>query len=236
MKEWIVLQGWPMYIMLGLTVLGMLGSILSRIFYGRLAREAQLCGTSDYPMLHYIRQKYSSYYKLGMRPSNAEALVKRYLALHKVGILALYNWPAVRVVMMGAVVMVGLVNGIYQYHMTGESGTSIVDIGVSFVLTLGLWLFGQLLDVKRLKMITENAICDYLDNYLRSKLDGEYGYGRQTETPDHYAQALKETAAVRTKSGIRPAPVRRMESERADRSNSEVDARIVEDVLKEFLC
>ena len=72
MKEWIVLQGWPLYLMLGMTGLGLLGSILSRIFYGRLAREAQLCGTSDYPMLHYIRQKYSSYYKLGMRPGNTE--------------------------------------------------------------------------------------------------------------------------------------------------------------------
>ena len=92
MKEWIVLQGWPLYLMLGMTGLGLLGSILSRIFYGRLAREAQLCGTSDYPMLHYIRQKYSSYYKLGMRPDNTEALVKRYLALHRVGPLALYSW------------------------------------------------------------------------------------------------------------------------------------------------
>ena len=56
MKEWIVLQGWPLYLMLVMTGLGLLGSVLSRIFYGRLAREAQLCGTSDYPMLHSIRQ------------------------------------------------------------------------------------------------------------------------------------------------------------------------------------
>ena len=49
MKEWIVLQGWPLYLMLGMTGLGLLGSILSRIFYGRLAREAQLwnIGLSD---------------------------------------------------------------------------------------------------------------------------------------------------------------------------------------------
>ena len=81
MKEWMISQGWPLYVMLGMTVFGMIGSILSRIFYGKLAKEAQLCGTSDYPMLHYIRQKYSSYYKLGMRPVNADALVRRYLAL-----------------------------------------------------------------------------------------------------------------------------------------------------------
>ena len=33
MKEWIVLQGWPLYLMLGMTGLGLLGSILSRIFW-----------------------------------------------------------------------------------------------------------------------------------------------------------------------------------------------------------
>ena len=73
----------------------------------------------------------------------------------------------------------------------------ITDIGVSLILSLGLWMTGQLLSVQRLKVITENAICDYLENYLKSKLDGEYGYGRQIETPDHYARALKETAASR---------------------------------------
>lgn len=44
MKEWMISQGWPLYVMLGMTVFGMIGSILSRIFYGKLAKEAQLCG------------------------------------------------------------------------------------------------------------------------------------------------------------------------------------------------
>ena len=235
MKEWIMLQGWPMYLMLGMTVIGVIGGLLSRLFYGRLAKEAQLCGTSDYPMLHYIRQKYSSYYKLGMRPSNAEALVKRYLALHKVGVLSLYGWPGVRIFMMGAVVMVGMTNGLYQYLTTAEIEPLITNIGTSLILALGLWMIGRLLNVQRYKMITENAICDYLDNYLKSKLDGEYGYGPQAETPDHYAKALKETAASRTKAGIRPAVVRSKNPNRDEYTNHEVDAKIVEDVLKEFL-
>jgi len=233
MKEWIVLQGWPFYIMLGMTAVGLIGTVLSRIFYGRLAKEAQLCGTSDYPMLHYIRQKYSSYYKLGMRPVNASALVKRYLALHKVGVLSLYSWPGIRTLMMGTVMLVGLVNGLYQYQMAEETAPLILSLGEAAVLNFGLWTAGQLLSVQRLEVISENAICDYLENYLKSKLDGEYGYGRRTETPEHYVQALKETAASKSGSGIRPRSVRRIDSER---TNSEVDARIVEDVLKEFLC
>ena len=71
---------------------------------------------------------------------------------------------------------------------------------------------------------------------MKSKLDGEYGYGPQTETPDHYARALKETAASRTKPGLRPTTVRRMPAERSETVDSTVDAKIVEDVLKEFLC
>ena len=171
MKEWIVLQGWPLYLMLGMTGLGLLGSILSRIFYGRLAREAQLCGTSDYPMLHYIRQKYSSYYKLGMRPGNAEALVKRYLALHRVGPLALYSWNEAGNFMMGAVMLTGLIRGIYRFQTTMQTGPALMDIGIGLVLALGLRLTGKIFSVERLQVITLNAICDYLENYLKSKLD-----------------------------------------------------------------
>mgnify|MGYP000211252437 CR=1 FL=1 len=75
MKEWIVLQGWPLYLMLGMTGLGLLGSILSRIFYGRLASAAQSCGTSGCPKLHYIREMDSRYYKQGSRPGLAAAPV-----------------------------------------------------------------------------------------------------------------------------------------------------------------
>ena len=125
--------------------------------------------------------------------------------------------------------MVGLIKGLYQYQTTMQAASLITDIGVSLILSLGLWMTGQLLSVQRLKVITENAICDYLENYLKSKLDGEYEeVGRQIETPDHYARALKETAASRPGGGIRSKSVRRMESERF---NSEVDAKIVEDVL-----
>lgn len=162
MKEWIVLQGWPLYLMLGMTGLGLLGSVLSRIFYGRLAREAQLCGTSDYPMLHYIRQKYSSYYKLGMRPGNAEALVKRYLALHRVGPLALYSWKEAGNFMMGAVMLTGLIRGIYRFQTTMQTDSALMDIGVGLVLALGLRLTGKIFSVERLQVITLNAICDYL--------------------------------------------------------------------------
>lgn len=189
-----------------------------------------------YPMLHYIRQKYSSYYKLGMRPGNAEALVKRYLALHRVGPLALYSWNEAGNFMMGAVMLTGLIRGIYRFQTTMQTGPALMDIGIGLVLALGLRLTGKIFSVERLQVITLNAICDYLENYLKSKLDGEYGYGPQTETPDHYARALKETAASRTKPGLRPTTVRRMPAERSETVDSTVDAKIVEDVLKEFLC
>ena len=183
-----------------------------------------------------LRQKYSSYYKLGMRPGNAEALVKRYLALHRVGPLALYSWNEAGNFMMGAVMLTGLIRGIYRFQTTMQTGPALMDIGIGLVLALGLRLTGKIFSVERLQVITLNAICDYLENYLKSKLDGEYGYGPQTETPDHYARALKETAASRTKPGLRPTTVRRMPAERSETVDSTVDAKIVEDVLKEFLC
>ena len=78
-------------------------------------------------------------------------------------------------------------------------------------------------------VIAEGGI--WVPEQLKKALD--IGVHAAIETPDHYARALKETAASRPGGGIRSKSVRRMESERF---NSEVDAKIVEDVLKEFLC
>lgn len=260
MRNWIVGQGWGLYLMLGMTIVGVIGSILCRVFYGRLAREAQLCGTSDYPLLHYIRQKYTSYYKLGMRPSDAGAIVRRYLSLHKVGPLTLNAWRYVRVLMTAGILLNGLIVGIYRYQAAFEPGPSLVYMGTSLVLALGLWIVGLVFGVKNQYRVTVNAVCDYLDNYLKSKLDGEYGYGHEVENPDNYEKALSETAAARTGSagGARAAGAGREYGRSAgnsgeygrgrrlggrnmgrsmttDGSSDAVDAKIVEDVLKEFL-
>lgn len=256
MKNWIAQQGWGLYLMVGMAFVGVIGCILCRVFYGRLAREAQLCGTSDYPMLHYIRQKYTSYYKLGMHPSNAGALVRRYLALHKVGPLTLNAWRYVRILMTAGILLDGLIVSVYRYQRAFEPGPSIVYAGTSLILALGLWMTGLVLGVENQYRIIVNAVCDYLENYLKSKLDGEYGYGHQVEDPDNYEKALREAAATRTGAAARAAVGRneygrttgsgpdygRRQGSRdrnlcsgADRSSDAVDARIVEDVLKEFL-
>lgn len=256
MKNWIAQQGWGLYLMIGMALVGVIGSILCRVFYGRLAREAQLCGTSDYPMLHYIRQKYTSYYKLGMHPSNAGVLVRRYLALHKVGPLTLNAWRYVRVLMTAGILMDGLIVSVYRYQQAFEIGPSIVYAGTSLILALGLWMTGLVLGVENQYRIIVNAICDYLENYLKSKLDGEYGYGHQVEVPDNYEKALREAAAARAGNasgaaagrsgygraagngvdyGRRQGSRDRNLSPGTDRASDAVDARIVEDVLKEFL-
>lgn len=247
MRNWIAEQGLGLYIMIGMAIVGVIGSIVCRVFYGRLAREAQICGTSDYPMLHYIRQKYTSYYKLGMQPLDAKVIVGRYMSLHKVGLLPLNAYRYVRVLMTAGILMNGLIGSIYRYQQAFQAGPALVYLGTSLVMALGLWMVGLLLGVDNQYRIAENSINDYLENYLKSKLDGEYGYGHPAVEPDNYEQALRESAAARTTSARVPAGsnteyARRKGSRpaghpiRDNRENDAVDARIVEDVLKEFLC
>ena len=141
----------------------------------------------------------------------------------------------------------GLVVGLYRYQQAYEMGPAIVYVGTSLVMALGLWMVGLVLGVDNQRRIAENAVSDYLENYLKSKLDGEYGYGRQVEEPDNYERALRETAAARTAParhsvGMSPEYNRRTAGRtvnrpmREDKNADAVDAKIVEDVLKEFLC
>jgi hypothetical protein len=180
-----------------------------------------------------------------MQPSDSRALVRRYLALHKVGLLPLNAYRYISVLMSGGIVMDGLMIALYRYQTTAELAPSMIYLGVSLAAALGLWMIRLIFGVDNQKQIAENAVEDYLENYLKSKLDGEYGYSHKVTEPENYENALQETAAAR--AGIKKNPVagdysagrvgRAVKRPEVHHSQTDpVDARIVEDVLKEFLC
>lgn len=95
------------------------------------------------------------------------------------------------------------------------------------------------MDFSAKEQLLVHCISDYVDNYLGNKLAQEYKEQIGKVSPEQYKRALQEIAASDTG--------RRKERngqyyydgymDRASGSrDDEVDAKIVEDVLKEFLC
>lgn len=105
------------------------------------------------------------------------------------------------------------------------------------VILGGLFMF---MDFRAKETLLTNSISDYVDNYLSNKLAQDYKDQAGQVAPEQYKRALQEIAATGT--GRRKERNSQYyydgfnEEDDLNRKNDAVDAKIVEDVLKEFLC
>ena len=97
----------------------------------------------------------------------------------------------------------------------------------------------RFVDFKGKELILTQMISDYVSNYLNNKLAYEYKDQAGKVAPDQYKRALQEIAATSTsrrKERKQKYYYDEYAGDALPSRNDEVDARIVEDVLKEFLC
>lgn len=269
MKEWMIQQGVIMYILAGCLVVGLVSAMVANHGYKKLIREADMMGNSDNRLLKYIKLKFSSYYKLNMRPQDSRALVRHYLHKYKIGFWSAATWRNIPVVMMA---VSGLAFGIWLILMMfqGRPVTDLVMIGVVWGMTeIVLMTQNRLYNYPEKQEALEWHVMDYLENFLKNKI--ESGKSLQTYSAESVGKDVfkqNEDASVRSgheqsrsqndmgrtsrvhsvktdqeiaaaKFASKPENSRRRSlvgSESSQTPEDEIDARIVEDILKEFLC
>jgi len=220
MREWIMEQGAIIYIFAGILAIGLIGTFIANRGYKRLIKEADAMGTSDNRLIKYIKLKFESYYKLGMEPWNADVLANRYIYKYKIGFMTLEKWEKIGKLSMLATALTVVVNGLIKLYNQVDYVDILVMIGIGSVSFL--LLFGQykIHDFSTKKEILRCVILDYLENFLKNKLGpGKELAKTRSKMPDH-KKAMEEAAAT----NIRPK-----------QADDEIDARVVEDILKEFL-
>ena len=79
MREWMMEQGMIFYFFCAVGVMGAAAAALANRTYKRLIKEADGMENSQHRLIKYIKLKYSSYYTLGMKANDEQAMVRRYL-------------------------------------------------------------------------------------------------------------------------------------------------------------
>ncbi len=240
MRNWFLGQGIPMYAEAILMVAGLFTLWMTGRIYKRLIREADLMGTSNQRLIKYIKLKVTSYYKIGMHPEDTQALIGRYIKKFRVGPFSLQGWSRLPYLWMTAMLAIGGGNLMYRW----TRGEALYQIAVIFGMSvLGTVILGGLLmfmDFGAKERLLTNSIADYVDNYLGNKLAEDYKEQAGKVAPEQYKRALQEIAATgtgRRKERNSQYYYDGFEGEDGlNRKNDAVDAKIVEDVLKEFLC
>lgn len=239
MRSWFLGQGIPMYAETVLFIAGLFTLWMTGRIYKRLIREADLMGTSNQRLIKYIKLKVTSYFKIGMRPEDTQALIGRYIKKYRVGPLTLLGWSRLPYLIMTAMLAVGGGNLLYRWTRGGDLYQISLIFGLSLlgtVLLFGLMLF---MDFRAKEELLVHSISDYVDNYLSNKLAQDYKGQAGQVSPDQYKRALQEIAAAgtgRRKGRNSQYYYDNYNDSPRDGHSDEVDAKIVEDVLKEFLC
>lgn len=269
MKEWMIQQGVIMYILAGCLVVGLVSAMIANHGYKRLIREADMMGNSDNRLLKYIKLKFSSYYKLNMRPQDSRALTRHYLHKYKIGFWSAATWRNIPVVMMS---VSGLAFGAWLIFMMfqGRKVTDLVMTGVVWGMTeIVLLTQNHLYNYREKQAALEWHVMDYLENFLKNKIEsGKSLQNYSVESVDKDLSKQNEESSVRpshelnrsqngtgrsprvhsvktdqeiaaAKFAFKSKPNRRKDlvgDEFSGEPEDEIDARIVEDILKEFLC
>ena len=239
MKDWILSQGLSLYVEIVLLMAGLVTLWITGRNYKRLIREADLMGTSEHRLMKYIKLKVTGYFKIGMHPEDTGALVGRYIKKYRLGPLSLHGWSRLPYLFMTALLTVGGGNFIYRWTKGSAAYEMVILLATSVVGTCILFGLTQFMDFRSKEDTLIQNISDYVSNYLNQKLAFEYKEQAGKIPPEQYKRALKEIAA--TGMGRRKERKQKYyydeygQDEPASR-NDEIDAKIVEDVLKEFLC
>lgn len=239
MKNWFLGQGIPFYAELLLAVSGLIVLWMTGRIYKRLLREADLMGSSNQKLIKYIRLKVASYFKIGMHPEDTQALIGRYIKKYRVGPFSLQAWSRLPYLIMTAMLAVGGGNFMYRWTRGEELNrmSNVLFMAVLGVVVIsGCMLFMDFVSKEKFLMY---SIMDYVDNYLSNKLAQDYKDKEGQIPPEQYKRALQEiaaTGATRRKNRSSQYYYNSYSESEPAYQNDDVDAKIVEDVLKEFLC
>lgn len=239
MRNWFLGQGIPLYVEIALLAAGLFALWMTGRIYKRLIREADLMGSSNQKLLKYIKLKVTSYFKIGMHPEDTSALIGRYIKKYRVGPFALQTWGRLPYLMMTAMLAIGGGNLMYRWTSGQELYQISVIFGVSLLGTVVLGGLMMFMDFKSKEELLVCSISDYVENYLNNKLSQDYKNQAGKVQPEQYKRALQEIAATgtgRRKERNSQYYYDEYPDGMSMHKNDEVDAKIVEDVLKEFLC
>ena len=223
MRNWFLGQGIPMYAEAILLAAGLFTLWMTGRIYKRLIREADLMGTSNQRLIKYIKLKVTSYYKIGMRPEDTQALIGRYIKKFRVGPFSLQSWSRLPYLIMTGMLAIGGGNLMYRWTRGEELYRISVIFGVSVVGTVILGGLLMFMDFRAKETMLTNSISDYVDNYLSNKLAQDYKGQAGKVAPEQYKHSQYYYDGFSEESDL-------------NRKDDAVDAKIVEDVLKEFLC
>ena len=203
MREWIMEQGMIFYFFCSVGVLGAVAAALANRTYKRLIKEADGMENSEHRLIKHIKLKYSSYYTLGMKANDEQAMVRRYLYRYKIGPMTLIAWSKAGLLAMGVVTAVSFGNILYGLSVGTGFKAMLSTSMLGFMVASMLVIQYKLYSFRDKQKVFCAQMEDNLQNFLKNKI--EYGHvlkRHQQETDEGQDVQASDVQESRSKSHV----------------------------------
>ena len=162
------------YLMLGFGGFGILVKMVVNFIYKKLIQASDNMAGSNNKLMKLMRLKFEACYKLKIGVNNVDIFVDKYVYKHKFCGIHLYTWENIggqilMICMLIATVGAGL-GLLYERGKTDVLLTFFVGIVCSFMLIT----FESLINLSAKRNLVRVNIKDYLENFLKVRLEQEY--------------------------------------------------------------
>lgn len=169
------------YALIALAAYGVLVKGIVAIVYARLICASENMGASDNKLMKLLRMKFETCYKLKIGVKNVDSFVDKYIYKYKFMGILLYTWEGlggqvlITSMLVGAIaIVIAVVSGCGQVVMLS---TLLVSISASSLLVIT----ESMLNLSVKKRVLRVNIVDYLDNFLKARLENEYLHPEELE-------------------------------------------------------
>ena len=162
-----------LYIIIAICIVGLLVKMMLSIKYKSLIRASKKMGTSTNKLMRVLRLKFETCYKLRIGVNNVDTFVDKYVYRHRFCGLLLCTWDTIS----GELVILCALTGSF-FSVLGliyECGrTEILSTFIAGLLTCGMLIsFDYLLGISTKRKILKVNIKDYLENFLKARLESD---------------------------------------------------------------
>lgn len=224
-------EKWLIYAILAAGGIGFLGKLITASVYGAMVRASNEMGKSKNKMMKLMCLKFETFYKLKIGVNNVDTFVDKYVHKQKFCGICLSTWESFSGQMTVLCLAGAILGSVWGYILHCGRETILYTFLCGTATAFLLIIFDSLFNIKGKKELFRINMQDYLENYLKAKLENEH---LTPEILEDYRKAYFEETAKGQKKAEQTGPEKRKKLVVREETAA-VQEKIIEDILREYL-
>lgn len=189
------------YALFAIAAYGILIKCIVAMIYKGLLKASDMMGTSGNKLMKLLRMKFETCYKLKIGVKNVDSFVDKYIYRYRFMGILLYTWESIG----GQVLIISMLAGTVAVvtAIAGQCGqAAMLSTLLAAICSCALLVTAEsMLNLPMKRKVLRVNIIDYLDNFLKARLENEYLH---PEELDAYCKAYFTEKIDEAKEGEMP--------------------------------